>query len=223
MHELIKRALAENRDLNEYEAKIVLRDFGLETTKEFIAKNVDEALEFANKIGYPVVLKVVSREIKHKTDVGCVKIGIEDEKALLGAYNEILENARKVTRNIEGVLVQEMVNGLEFIVGATIDRTFGKVIMFGLGGVFTEVLKDVSFRILPITKEDAYEMIHEIKARKILEGYRGIKANKEKIVDAIVKVAKLCEKEPIKELDINPLIVNEKEAKVVDALILLER
>jgi len=216
------KALAEQRYLSEFEAKKVLKDYGLEVTREFIAKSVDEALEFASKIGYPVVLKVVSREIKHKTDVGCVRVGIGDEKALLVAYNEILENARKVSKSVEGILVQEMVNGLEFIIGVVKDRTFGKVIMFGLGGIFTEILKDVSFRVLPISEEDAYDMIHEIKARKMLEGYRGIRVRKEKIVDAIVKIAKLCNEEPIRELDINPLIVNDKEAKVVDALILLE-
>lgn len=163
--------------------------------------------DITEKIKFPVVLKVEG--ILHKTEEGAVKI--------ISNKLELENFTKKFKKNI---LMQEFIKGNEVIVGSKKDLQFGNVIMFGLGGIFVEVLKDISFRICPVNKKDALDMIKEIKGFKVLQGYRGEKANINKIADIIVKTSNLVEKENIEELDFNPIIVNNKEAKIVDAKII---
>ncbi len=228
--EIISNALREGRiKLLEHEAISVIKSYGIPVAEAYLAKNVEEAIEIASKIGYPVVLKLVSPDISHKSDVGGVIVGINSPDQVREAFNKIMENVPKKAPNarITGILVQKMAEkgGIEVIVGGLRDNVFGPVVMFGLGGIFVEVLKDVSFRVAPLTHEDALDMIKEIKARKILEGYRNTPpVNKEALADIIVKVAKLLEENPeIDSLDLNPIIAYPDKAIVVDARIILKK
>ncbi|MEO0248900.1 MAG: acetate--CoA ligase family protein, partial [candidate division WOR-3 bacterium] len=191
-----------------------------------LARTLDEALSWARSIGYPVALKVESPDIAHKTEAGVLKLAIRDEEELKEAYQKLMDNARrhKPQAKILGVLVQEMAApGTEVIVGMTRDPQIGPAILFGLGGIFVEVMKDVSLRVLPILRHEADEMVREIKASRILEGYRGKPpVDLDAIKSILLKVAQLsAELGPlISELDINPIIVLEKGkgAIAVDAL-----
>ena len=207
------------------EAKKLLEKYNIPFVKTIICQSKKEAIDFAQKIGFPVVLKVFSPDILHKTDVGGVKIGIENERDLKRVFDEILFSLKekKPKAKIEGMLIQKQIFGKEVVVGMKRDLAFGPVLMFGLGGIFVEILNDVAFRVAPITKREALKMIREIKSFKILKGFRGEKpVNIEKIAEIIVKVSKLSLKEEkIQEIDLNPIIVNEKEAQVVDARFLL--
>jgi len=225
---LILRVRKEGRKfLLEPEAKTVCIEYGIPVTRFELAKNEVEAVKFAEKIGYPVVLKIVSPDILHKSDVGGVIVNLKDAKEVRNAYKQILQNVKKhkAKAKITGILVQEMAPpSTEVIVGAIKDSQFGPSIMFGLGGIFVEVLKDVTFRVAPITEDEAREMITEVKAYPLLKGYR----NQPPVdIDAIVKIllntSKLVmEHQEIKELDLNPIMVYEKGAKTVDARIILE-
>lgn len=213
--------------LLEPEAKIVCMEYGIPVTRFKVALTQDEAVEFADQIGYPIVLKIVSPDIIHKFDVGGVILNLKSSADVKEAYNRILENVKKPKPNakIVGVLVQEMApSSTEVIVGATKDPQFGPALMFGLGGIFVEILKDVAFRIAPITESDAQEMITEVKGYPVLKGYRG---QPPVDIDAIVKILLntsrlVIEHSEIKELDLNPIMVYEKGAKTVDARIILE-
>jgi len=224
---IFEKAKAENRNfLFEHEAKTLCGIYGMPITKIEVAKTEDDAVAAAKRIGYPIVLKIVSPQVLHKSDAGGVVVGVNDEKGVREGYNKILANIKKnvPTADIEGILVQEMApKGTEIIIGSTNDPTFGPTIMFGLGGIFVEILKDVSFRLAPLTKDDAMEMIDEIKAKKILEGARGMpKADKETIINTLLSTSKMLDECPeIKELDMNPIIVYEKGARVVDARVIL--
>ncbi len=209
--------------LAESECKKIMKKYGIPTTKEFLAKKPEEAVRFAKKIGYPVVLKIDSEDIVHKTETKTVMINIKNDKEVLEAFETTIKNAKrhKPRAKINGVIVQEHVEGYETIVGGKIDPQFGPVILFGAGGIFTEVLKDTSIRICPIEKEDAEEMINEIKYSKILKGFRGEPPAKMKeIINILLGASKMMMKENIKEMDINPLIVSHKEAKAVDVRII---
>jgi acetyl-CoA synthetase (ADP-forming) len=225
--EIFQAAKAENRNfLFEHEAKMLCSLYGVPITKIEVAKTEDAAVEAAKKIGFPIVIKIVSPQVLHKSDAGGVIVGINDEKGIREGYQKIIANIKKNVPSavIEGILVQEMApKGTEIIIGSTVDPTFGPTIMFGLGGIFVEILKDVSFRLAPITKDDAWEMLDEIKAKKILDGARGMpKADKETIVSTLLAVSKMLTECPeIKELDMNPIIVYEKGARAVDARIIL--
>jgi acyl-CoA synthetase (NDP forming) len=213
--------------LLETEAKAVCMEYGIPVTEFKLAKSEGEAVEFADEIGYPIVLKIVSPEIIHKSDVGGVIINLKDRKGVGDAYKKILRNVRKykAKAKIVGILVQEMApSSTEVIVGATKDPQFGPAIMFGLGGIFVEILKDVTFRIAPITEEEAREMITEVKAYPLLKGYRNIPpADIDSIAKILLNTSKLVmQHEEIKELDLNPIMVYEKGAKTVDARIILE-
>ena len=191
-----------------------------------VATSEEDAIKAAEKIGYPIVLKIVSPQVLHKSDAGGVLINIKDEEGLREGYNTILKNVKKHVPDAEitGILVQEMAPmGTEVIVGSTNDPTFGPTIMFGLGGIFVEILKDVSFRLAPITKMDAEEMVKEIKAYKILEGARGMPpVDQETIVEILLATSKMLMECPeIKELDMNPVLVYEEGARIVDARIIL--
>jgi acetyl-CoA synthetase (ADP-forming) len=202
-------------------------DYDIPVTKFKLAKNDAEAVEHATSIGFPVVLKIVSPDIIHKSDVGGVIIGVKNVKEVRSAYKQIMNNVRKhnPSAKIVGILVQEMAPaGTEVIVGSIKDPQFGPAIMFGLGGVFVEVLKDVTFRVAPVTEDEAAEMISEVKAYPLLTGYRNTPpADLKAITKILLNTSKLVmDHVEIKELDLNPIMVYEKGAKTVDARIILE-
>ena len=224
---IFKVAQDEGRNfLYEHEAKELCGHYGMPITAIKIATSEDEAVMYSDEIGYPIVLKIVSPQVLHKSDAGGVLINLKNSDEIRNGYNKILENVKKHVPEavITGILVQEMApSGTEVIVGSTKDPTFGNTLMFGLGGIFVEVLKDVSFRIVPIQKIDATEMIKEIKAYKMLEGVRGMPpADQEILIKILMATSKMLEECPeIKELDMNPIIVYEKGARVVDARVIL--
>ena len=211
------------RKLTESECKKIMNKYRIPTTKEFLAKKPEEAVKFAKKIGYPVVLKVDSKDIVHKTETRTVVTNVRNDEEVIDSFERITKNAKRHKPNakINGLIVQEHIEGYETIVGGKIDPQFGPVILFGAGGVFTEVLRDTAIRICPIEREDAEEMINEIKYSKILKGYRGKPPAKiNEIINILLKVSKVMMKENVKEMDINPLIVSNKEAKAVDVRII---
>ena len=213
--------------LLEPEAKEICMEYGIPVTRFRMAKTGGEAVRLAEEMGYPIVLKIVSPHIIHKSDVGGVILHLKSPDEVRDAYDKILINAKrhKPDAKIVGVLVQEMAPpSIEVIVGAIKDPQFGPALMFGLGGVFVEVLKDVTFRIAPITESDAREMITEVKAHPILRGYRGQPpADINAIVQILLNTSRLVMDHPeIKELDLNPIMVYEKGAKTVDARVILE-
>jgi acyl-CoA synthetase (NDP forming) len=213
--------------LTEIEAKQVVKDASINVVETRLAKSTKEAVAISNDIGFPVVLKIASPDVIHKTDAGGVKVGLKNSAEVKKAYAEIMASVLKKypKADIQGVAVQAMAkSGIEIIIGMNKDDQFGPVIMFGLGGIFVEVLKDVSFRLIPIVKRDAEEMIKEIKGYALLNGYRGKEpANLPALVDVLLKVSKLVEKTPeIKEIDLNPVFAYKDSAVAVDARILLE-
>jgi acyl-CoA synthetase (NDP forming) len=213
--------------LLEPEAKMVCMEYGIPVPRFKVALTYDEAIKFAEGIGYPVVLKIVSPDIIHKFDIGGVALNLKNSSEVKNAYENILMNVKRHKPNakIVGVLVQEMApQSTEVIVGAIKDPQFGPALMFGLGGIFVEVLKDVTFRIAPITESDAREMITEVKAYPVLKGYRGQPpVDLNAIVNILLNTSKLVmDYLEIKELDLNPILVYEKGAKTVDARIILE-
>lgn len=224
---VLGEARAEGRTLlNEVEAKSILRDAGVATTAATLATTRDEAKTQASAMGFPVVLKVVSPDIAHKSDVGGVKLNLTDAEAVGQAFDEIMANSKKAEPNarIKGVSVQQMAKqGTEVIVGMTTDPQFGPVLMFGLGGIMVEVLKDVSFRLVPVTDRDAGQMIDEIKGRPILGGVRGQPpADLAALKSTIVKVSEFVEKHPeVRELDLNPVFAYPDGALAVDARIVV--
>jgi len=226
--QLFAQARKERRNyLLEPEAKTLCAQYNIPVTRFKTAKSPKEAIEHAKQIGYPIVLKIISPDIIHKWDVGGVKLNLKTQEQVKQAYHRILENVKKhkPDAKINGILVQEMAPpSTEVIVGATKDPQFGPALMFGLGGIFVEVLKDVAFRIAPITESDAREMITEVKAYPTLRGYRGQPpADTDAIVQILLNTSRLVmENQVIKELDLNPIMVYEKGAKTVDARIILE-
>ncbi len=226
---VLHQARAEGRDLlNEVEAKQLLSQAGVPVVETLLATTADQAKRLAGEIGYPVVVKVVSADISHKSDVGGVKVGLANAKAVGEAYEAILANSRQAVPDavITGVAVQGMaVEGTEIIVGMVRDPQFGPVMMFGLGGIFVELLKDVSFRVLPLTERDAQQMVNDIKGRAILDGVRGQTAvDKAAICKLILNVGVFIEQHPeIQELDMNPVFVYADGAVAVDARIVLSQ
>lgn len=228
MNPIISKALSEGRTvLLEPEAKKLCSQYGIPVPKSKLVKSLDEAIKAAQEIGFPVVVKIVSEDILHKSDVGCVIVGVRDVEGLKAAYEMVMDNALKFNpkASIRGVLVEEMVSkGVEVAVGGLRDPEFGPAIMFGLGGIFIEILKDVSFRIAPVS-EEAEEMMKEVKGFKILQGYRGSEAvDLKALVKIIVSVSKMMvENEEISQLDLNPIITSRQEAKAVDARVILSQ
>jgi acyl-CoA synthetase (NDP forming) len=213
--------------LTEIESKQILQQAGIKTNKVKLAKTKKQAVSLAREFGFPVVLKVVSPDITHKSDIGGVKLNLNTQAEVGRAFDQIIAAARKHKRKakIEGVSVQPMAKpATEVIIGMSKDAQFGPVLMFGLGGILVEVLKDVSFRIVPLIKRDAREMIREIKGYPILEGYRGQEpANIAMLEGLLLKVSQFVEKHPdIKELDINPIFAYRNDAIAIDARIILE-
>ncbi len=211
--------------LTEHGAKNLLANYGIPVTKGQIAATADEALAIALHLGTPVAMKISSPDISHKSDVGGVALNVRVEEVRT-TFNEIISRIKKAApnANIEGILVQQMAPpGHEIIVGLKQDAQFGHALMFGLGGIFVEVYKDVSFRVVPVDKSDALDMIAEIKGYPILKGIRGRKpADIDAIAEVLMSVSEMAEKENIIELDINPLIVSESGAVAVDARAMVE-
>jgi len=213
--------------LTEVESKELLKKAGIPIVEAKLARSKKEAVSLSKEMGFPVVLKISSPDVIHKSDSGGVKLGLANAAQVGKAYNEIISSIKKTypKAEIQGVSVQPMAPpGVEVIVGMSKDPQFGPVLMFGLGGILVEVLKDVSFRIVPVTERDAREMIREIKGYPILEGYRGQKpASIPALEKLIVKVSQFVEKNPqIKELDLNPIFAYPDKAVAVDARIILE-
>jgi len=195
----------------------------LPVAKSSLVRNFDEALKFVGRVKYPVVLKLIAEKIIHKSDVKAVSI-VENEEDMAKEFDRLLGFAKKKRLKVSGILVQEFLKGKEVIIGLKKDETFEDVIMVGIGGIYTEVLRDVSFRVCPINFNDADEMLNELKLSKILYGVRGEKGVNLKLLKSmLVKVSKIPEKNnKLKEMDINPLIINSKDGKVADARIVLE-
>ena len=224
----IKQILkTKSQDVAEYQAKQVLAGYGIPVTRGELVTTKEQALAAARRIGYPVAVKVQSPDISHKTEARAVRLNVRSDAELAAAHEEILKNARayRTGANIEGVLVQEMAGeGVEAILGVTNDPLFGPAVMFGLGGIFAEVLKDVSFRLAPVTPSVAREMVEEIAGFPLLTGARGRpRADVDALVDAIVRLSALAIdlKDHVAEFDINPLFVfgEGKGVKAADALI----
>lgn len=217
--------------LSEHESKALLELYGIPVTRESVVNSIDDAVIFAEEIGFPVVLKMDSPDILHKTEANVIRLGIETREDVASAYAEIMDNARDYNprARINGVIVQEMVTGgTEVIAGMSQDPQFGPTIAFGLGGIFVEVLKDISLRVTPLSKSEARKMVREIKGYPILKGIRGqAPADIGAVIDLLQKLSRLVEdfKEDIAEIDINPLIVFDKGqgVKALDALVVLNR
>jgi acetyl-CoA synthetase (ADP-forming) len=227
LNPIIGRALSEGRTtLLEPEAKELCSQYGIPVPRSRLVKSLDEAVKATQEIGFPVVVKIVSEDIPHKSDAGCVVVGVSDAEGLKAAYKRVVDNALKFnpSASIRGVLVEEVVpKGVEVAVGGLRDPEFGPAVMFGLGGIFIEVMKDVSFRVAPVSEEEAKEMMMEIRGFKILQGYRGSEAvDLEALVKIIVSASKMIvENEEISQLDLNPIIASRQGAKAVDARVIL--
>lgn len=223
MHPLIRKALDEKRNLMEHESKRLLVEYGLPVPHFSMCSSAEEILTAANQLGYPVVMKVVSPDILHKSDIGGVRIGLNSAEEAKRAFEEI-KKAAQSHGSFSGVIMYPLQEkGTEIIVGAIYDEQFEHALMFGLGGIFVEILHDVSFRLIPLTEYDAREMITEIRAYPVLTGVRGQSPKDiESIVDALLKVSHLVEENPrIRELDLNPIFVYEKGLSIIDARIIL--
>ena len=208
--------------LTEIEAKELLKQAGIDVVDTQLAASKEAALSISQQIGFPVVLKIVSTEVLHKTDAGGVKLGLETAAQVEAAYDDIMKSIKKEfpDARIQGVSVQKMARpGVEVIIGISTDTQFGPVLMFGLGGILVEVLKDVSFRIVPLARRDVREMIREIKGYPLLEGYRGQEpVDVDNLEELILKVSSFVEQHPeIEELDLNPVFAYSDGAVAVDA------
>jgi acetate---CoA ligase (ADP-forming) subunit beta len=224
---IIDRAKTDGRKLlTEVESKDILEEAGIPTTRARLATTADEAVAAAREMGFPVALKIVSPDITHKSDVGGVKLDLTTPDEVKAAFDEIVAAAKKAQPDakVDGVSVQKMARpGIEVIMGMSQDAQFGPVLMFGLGGILVEVLKDVSFRLVPITPRDARQMVQEIKGRPLLEGYRGQEpADVEALEKLLLRLSDFIEKHPeIAELDLNPIFAYKDGAVAVDARIIL--
>ena len=215
------------RILTEIEAKQLLQSSGIPVVQTRLARNKKQAVDFSRSLGFPVALKIISPDISHKSDVGGVRLNLTGPSQVSRVYSEIMASVRQKqpAANIEGVSVQRMARpGIELIIGMNQDPQFGPVLMFGLGGILVELLKDVSFRIIPLTRRDASEMISEIKGYALLQGFRGQEpVNIPLLEDLLLKISSLVEKDSrIKELDINPIFGYRDGLLAVDARIVLE-
>ena len=220
---LIDRALKEGRTtLSEYESKRLLTSYQIPVTREELVDNAEDLIRAAQKIGFPVVIKGCAPGIPHKTEEDLIRIDVRNEVEARTAFDDIMANMNGAG---DVVLVQEMVKGQrELVVGLNRDPQFGPCVMFGLGGIFTEILEDIAFRVAPLEKRDALEMMQDIKSRKILGSIRGMPAaNKDLLADILIKIGQIgLELEVIKEIDINPIIISESKPVAVDALVVLE-
>jgi acetyl-CoA synthetase (ADP-forming) len=216
---LIDSAVKEGRmTLSEYESKLVLTHYQIPIAREKLCTDLKDLKEAGREIGFPLVLKGNAPDITHKTESDLIRLDIRNETEAEQAFNDLMG---RMNSNEKSVLVQEMIKGKrEFLAGLTRDPQFGPCVLFGLGGIFTEVLKDVSFRVAPFDRREALEMMGETKAHKLLEALRGM--DKNALADILVQLGKIgMEQEKIKEIDINPLIIAGARPVAVDALIVL--
>lgn len=213
------------RILAESEAKKVLKEYGIPVPEESIARSEEEALRIARRIGYPVVLKLISPDILHKSKANCVLMNVESEEGVAIGYREIIKRAKKYKSgvNIQGVLVQKKIEqGREIKLGAIRDETIGPAVVFSLGGLFSDILGDITYRIAPVSKEEALKMMKEISAYSILEGAAGERSDLHALAETIEKLSRLVmEREEIAEMDLDPLFVYEKGVLAVDAKMML--
>ncbi len=221
---LLKASKEERNSLLYSEAKELVSAWGIPTAPWRVARNREEALDAALSIGYPVVMKILSPDLTHKSDMGGVFSGLTRREEVIAAYEGIEKNSREAKKTIrmEGVIVERMLSGIEVIVGVTQDAQFGPVLMFGMGGIFVELLKDTSFRLIPIEPEDALEMIRELKGFPLVEGYRGMEGNIESLKTLLVKVSCLVVEYPeIAFVDMNPVFVSSSGSVAADVRIQL--
>jgi acyl-CoA synthetase (NDP forming) len=225
---IIEKARKEGRTmLTEIEAKQLLKSAGISVVDTRLATSKERAVAIAKELGLPVVLKIASADVVHKSDAGGVKLGLKTAAQVGKAYDDIMKSIKAAfpSAKIEGVSVQTMARpGVEVIIGMSKDAQFGPVLMFGLGGVLVEILKDVAFRIVPLVKRDAKEMIREIKGFPLLQGYRGSEpVDVENLENMVLKVSEFVDKTPaIKEIDLNPIFAYKDGAIAVDARVILE-
>jgi len=221
--EILDEALRKGQStLSEYQSKSFLASYGIPITKERLVKTRKEAIQAAKEIGFPVVLKACAPEITHKTELNLIELDLRDDVSLSDAYDRVTGHEGV---SVDGVLVQEMIKGQrELVIGLTRDPQFGPCVMFGLGGIFTEILNDVSFRIAPLEEKDAQEMIREIKSHKILDAFRGQPpVDVDVLCHALVSIGEIGMKfDQVKEIDVNPLIINGDQPVAVDALVVLD-
>lgn len=221
--EILDKALKEGRNtLSEYESKVILASYQIPVTREIMVESSNDVITAAHEIGYPVVMKGCAPEITHKTEKGLIRTDIRDDREALDTFNDIMAG---MNGGKGAVLVQEMIKGKrELVIGLIRDPQFGPCVMFGLGGIFTEILKDVSFRLAPLEKRDAFEMMDEIKAHKILDAIRGMDAvDREILSEMLINVGRIgMENDTIKEIDINPVIISGSRPIAVDALVVLQ-
>ena len=231
LNEIIRKVRADNRTfLLASEAQAMMQIAGIPIPKSRIAHNLDEAIRYAEEIGYPVVMKIVSKDIIHKSDAGGVALDLENRKEVMDAYEAIMHNARayKADAKIEGIEVDEMVRDeVETIIGARRDRSFGPIVMFGLGGIYVEVMKDIAFRAFPLGRQEILKMISQIRSYPLLLGVRGEKRKDiETVADTIIRVGTVLQKcKDITDIEINPLVVYSQGegARAVDVRILLSK
>ena len=220
---VIKNAMQKRRKaLSEYEAKQVLAAYGIPVTRECLVGNGADLEKAVQEIGYPLVMKGCSSEIAHKTEKGLIHTDIRSDAEALKAFDQIKERLNVYSG---AVLIQEMIPGRrELVMGMTRDDQFGPCVMFGLGGIFTEILKDISFRRAPLEKRDALEILQEIKGHNILGAIRGMEAaDVESLADILIQLGKIgLEIDHVQEIDLNPVIIFGKKPIVVDALMILE-
>ena len=220
---IIEQAVIEGRNtLSEYESKQLLSQYGVPVTREVLARDRKELLSAVKEIGFPLVLKGCSPELTHKTESGMIRVDVRSEEEAAAAFDEMMP---KVDAAQGGILVQEMVSGKrELMVGLTRDPQFGPCVMFGLGGIFTEILKDVSFRLAPLEMRDAMAMMQEIRGHKILQAVRGMEpVDLDQAAQILINVGRMgIDNERIKEVDINPLIISRGRPVAVDALVVLD-
>lgn len=220
---ILEKAFSEGRNtLSEHESKELIKSYGIPVTREIEVRNLQQLKEAVKTIRFPLVMKSSSSRISHKSERGLVKLDIRNQAEADSVFKEITS---VIEEEDEAVLVQEMIRGgRELMAGLIRDPQFGPCVMFGLGGIFTEILKDVSFRVAPLERRDALEMTREIRAHKILEQVRGLPAaDMDQLVDILITMGRIgLEHERIKEIDINPLILEGSRPVAVDALVVLK-
>ncbi len=221
---IIDKALKEGRNLfSEFESKQLLAAYDIPVTREIVVNDINDLAKATQEIGFPIVMKGCSSEISHKTEKGLIRVDIRTYEEAKAAFENIMAN---MDGNKDAILVQELVKGeRELVIGLTRDPQFGPCVMFGLGGIFTEILKDISFRIAPLEKRDALEMMGEIKGHKILDAIRGMEAvDLDVMAQILINIGRIgLENDKIKEIDINPLIISGSKPLAVDALVVLDQ
>lgn len=210
------------KSLSEYESKLLLAEYGIPVTREAVVTTSDDAVAQASEIGFPVVLKGSGETISHKTELNLIALDLKNEEEIRQAFSELTANKKA---DVKEVLVQQMIKGdRELMVGLTRDAQFGPCVMFGLGGIFTEILEDVAFRVAPLSDYDARDIMNDIKGKKILNAFRGKpEVDRNTLADILIAVGQIgLDNEQVKEIDINPLKLVNGKPVAVDALVVLE-